>query len=696
MDPFLASRIESDKDFRVKMVKLAKDYLKLGRDTLSYWTADFDVAYDALMGYSPMERADYERLERGHPKRFTLPVTATQITTMATYISQVLFGQDTPHKVDARGPEDELPAEFMNQLLRWNAEQQQMYLLGYLWVFDAVGVNRGIFYNHWAPIYKISTQMQETPTGEKNPDGTAKKYWAPRRVKKEAGGYNRAYLVSPYDFICDPALPLWRLQEMRFCGHRTSLSVIDLERRSLLGPDNPQYVLPSSVAHLKEHNTKSGPKTVDGYTTAASAPSPTGLPSRVSRTAYERGRVTSPNVQGAADKHDAGNTECWEMWVRLVPKDYGIHEGTEPVEMQFLIAGHETLLAMNESTYDHGQYPYSVAEGRPCAHFQFSPGWVMMLKGIQDHVDWLKNRHQEALQRTVGNVFIVDPSMVDTTDFMNPEKEGLLIPLKPDAYGKKISDVIQQVPIKDLTEHFHEEMMQFVAFSETVTAANSSMQGAGLGEDPSATQFAGTQQMSAGRMTSIARLLSVQGLVPQTRMFVANFQQFMTQAQRVRFHSDRPDLPAELAGAFSVELNRDVIQGDFDYIAHDGTLPGTDSRKVAAGSKLLEAVPLIPQVFTPAPGNIDPRQVIFAVAKAAGLNVESLTYRPNQLPPNGAAGGGGQLPPGAAQAPSPGTAQPATPLGGPPGPSPATPMLPDLAMPGLSPVGPPQARPQNI
>jgi hypothetical protein len=32
MDKLLARRLESDKDFKAKMVKLAKDYLKFGRD----------------------------------------------------------------------------------------------------------------------------------------------------------------------------------------------------------------------------------------------------------------------------------------------------------------------------------------------------------------------------------------------------------------------------------------------------------------------------------------------------------------------------------------------------------------------------------------------------------------------------------------------------------------------------------------
>jgi hypothetical protein len=104
MDRLLARRIESDKDYRAKIVLKAKNYLKLGRDALAYWSSDFDTAYDTIMCYAPLAKKDLQLLERGHPKRFIWPMTATQITTMTTYISQVLFGQDTPWKVEGRGP----------------------------------------------------------------------------------------------------------------------------------------------------------------------------------------------------------------------------------------------------------------------------------------------------------------------------------------------------------------------------------------------------------------------------------------------------------------------------------------------------------------------------------------------------------------------------------------------------------------
>ncbi len=697
MDPLLARRLETDKAFRDKLATLTKRYIKLGVDTLSYWMDDFDYAYDMLMCFAPLTKSDFEALEKGHPRRFILPTSTTQIATMTTYIAQSLFGQESPHKVDARGPDDEVPAEFVNQLLRWNAEQQPTYYLGYLWVQDCLTANRGIFYNSWAPMW--STAIVNTPQSLPELDGQGQpvideetgepkvtQYFRPTRKRTNVGGYSRYDLVSPYDFICDPSLPLSRLQEMRFCGHKVLTPFVELEKRSKLPPDHPQFILPSAIEELKKTQRPIG-------TPAASPPvaGATGT-EKLSRSAYERTRVVNPTGSDRVDKNDHGIVECFEVWATLDPKEYEIYEDwedSEPVKFQFLIANQSVLLNVSESTYAHGFYPYAVAEGRPSAQHQFSPSWMALLKGLQDYIDWLKNRHQEALSRTVGNIFIIDPSKVDIDDFLNPEKEGLIIPLKEEAAGQDLRSAVQQVPIKDLTENFHEEMMQFVELSEATSAATSAMQGQ-QDDKGSATEFAGTQQMSAGRLASVARLLSVQALVPQTKQIVANYQQFLQIPQALRFVSKSVDLPTTLKGLAAVVITRDNIQGNFEFIAHDGTLPGTDGRKVAAIAKILEAAQGFPQVFMPAPGNLDPRKLLFAGAKASGLNIENFIYDSDQA----AAAAGPPPMPGAPPA-GPGGPPPAGPAPQPPGPAPSNIAPPGLAPPGLPSASPLQVRPAN-
>lgn len=683
MDAILARRLEADSDFQKKIAKLVKDYVNLGVTSLNYWIDEFDAAHDILMCYSPMSKADLENLERNHPRRFILPMTTTHIMTMTTFIAQALFGDSSPHKVEGRGPQDEVPAEHMNQLLSWNAEQQPTYFLGYLWIQDILTYNRGIFYNSWSPLYQSKVaEVEVSDEMEIDPDTQEpKKYLRIQRTRTPAGGYNRAYLVSPYDFFCDPALPLWRFQEGRFAGHRTIVSWQELKRRSELPIDHPAYVLPSAVKALSDKK-KNKQKTM---ATPVGKP-PSGSYSRpLSRTAFERNRSTPPNVQQNANAEDPGMIEIYESWIRLVPEDNELYEGSEPVVFQALLANGDVVLSMNESTYEHDMYPYAVAEGRPSGYYQFSPSMVITLKSLQDYVDYLKNRHQEALMRTVGNIFIARADKVNLTDFLNPEKEGMIIPVLPEAAGDKLDDIIKQVQINDVTKDFVNEMKGFISFSETVSGANQQMQGQVQGGDTTATEFSGTQQMSAGRLSAIARLISVEGLIPQTKQFVANFQQFLSDPMVIRFRHSL-DVNPQFRGIQALTITRDIIQGDFDFIAHDGTLPGTDARKVAAMSRALEAAAEFPDFFTPAPGNLDARSMLLALLKAAGVNVENFQFTAQSL---------GTAP----TIPSPGVA--GTPLGAapppigpaPPSPGPGQPQLSDVL--NVPPASPPQIRPQN-
>lgn len=697
MDRTLARKIRGDKEFAKRLQGVVAAYVKHGFDAVAYWTGEWDTAHDLLMAYAPLEKSDFEKLEKGHPRNFILPMTTTQIVTATTFIAQMLFGQDSPYRVEGRGGEDELPAEHLNTLLRWNAEQQPTFLLGYLWIQDALTYNRGVWYTSWSPITRpvptvvdaIELDVSGDPVLDE--EGNPIQYTTVRSRDEVVGGYCRYEVISPYDFCCDPSTPLWKFQEGRYAAHRFKVPWTELVRRSKLDPDHPAYVMPEAVQELKERRTKAGSPGIPQTISAGGAMRSDSL---VSRTHHERMKATNPLSNEAVNCDDNGIVECVELWARLVPKDQGIHDGESPAVFQFIMAGGDILLSVNESTYSHGGYPYAVGESRPSAHYQFSPGYALLLKGLQDHVDYLKNRHQEALQRTVGNVFIIDPDAVDVKEFLDPDKEGLIISLKPNAAGRKISEVIQQVPIKDLTERFPDEMESFVRYSETVSGATAQMQG-NPGESGSATEFAGTQQMAAGRMSAVARLLSVQGLVPKTRQIVCNFQQFMEDTQLVRYQPNIWSGPEELKKERYLSVGPDTIQGEFDFIAHDGSLPGTDARKVAAITRVLEGAAMFPQLFSPAPGNPDPRKLVFAAAKASGVDLANFLYDDQSL------GNAVQGTVSAQMGVVPsfgGPAQPPPPGGPPqpPGPAPAVPSLQTPELPGLPPATPPQVRPSAI
>lgn len=749
MDRVLAAKLEEDVNFQRKLAKLVSSYIDAGTKTLNYYIDEFDTAHDVFNCYARLTREDLEKLDRGHPRRFIMPMTATQITTMTTFVAQVLYGGTSPHQVDARHEEDEQIADLVNQLLIWNATQQPTYLIGFLWIQDIFTYNRGIMYEEWTPIEEmdfeemevedptadeIEEQETDPETGEpafdyepqlnaagfqdKHPETgeplstpiprmttrrpTYKKF---KKVKTPVGGFVKFFIVSPYDFICDPMMPLYRQNEMRYMGHRTLIPWTELYERSRLPVDDQRYVSKIAVERLKKKARNNA--VIPSEMTQAGL-SAAGF---MSRTRYDRVRSTVPGNAIVADNKDGGVVDVMNLWIKLIPEQYEFDDSEDVEFYNILVGNGKEVLAINQGPYKHDQFPYAVAEGRPSAHYQFSPGWGFIIRGLQDLADYLNDKHQEALARTTGNIFIYNPMKVDFEDFMNPNKIGLGIAIKPDEADSvaKLDDVIKQVPIMDYTKNFYQEMQQAFEVAETSTAANSAMQGEPDAKAP-ATTASSAQQMAAGRLTSLARMIDMQAIVPQTVRVTKDFQQFMPDGQIIRIRGDEAEYRPEFKDKKSIMLNRDMIQMQFDVEPHDGTMPGTDTKAVAAGTRLIEAAQMMPQIFDPTKeGNLDLKGLVYWVARKSGMPVENFVLTaqqaadntakmqgmpppsqdPNQ-PPEGSLGGvpanlTGQLP---QNPPMVGLAGDRVPVGG------------GLSMPDASPASipsasPPQIRPQN-
>ena len=632
-----------------KLRRLAADYVQAGLNTLNYYVADMDAANDMVQCYAPLRRPTQDNLDRTAPDRFIHPMASTEITTLSTFISQILFGGATTRKVEPRNDEDEQGAKLVNQLLQWNDDQQATYLQGYLWTWDSLTFNRGVMYEYWRDIEKVTLEEVQEPDPDDAVDeqGNPVTYsrWRKRRIV--TGGYNHVHLVSPYDFYSDPMLPFIRFQEGRFAGHRVMLPWLELKERSELDPTDYRYVLPHTVERLKNRPNASGTNVGSQQQTSRS------------RSYYERMRrgsspATFDGTSNKVNKEDGGIVECFATIIKATPKSIGLFDDESYELIEILSDGRGDVLSVNILPNAHDQFPYAVGEARPHAHFQFSNSWALQIKPLQDYVDYLQNRRKESLSRTTGNIFIGDPTKVDFEAFTDPDKDGLFIPIKEEAMGQPLSSIIQQVAVNDTTANFHREMEMWINHAETTTGAHAFMQGNTENTSQTATQFAGVQQMGTGRISSVARILSVQAITPQTKRFVMNFQQFMPEEVVVRISGDEPDFDPVAPPAKYQTIKKADIQSEYDYIPHDGSLPGTDAKKVAALSRAVEVFAGNPAFATffdnTVPGNLDGKQIILESLKASGMRLSNFLVtdekaKQNLMQKQMAAGGGMGMPP---------------------------------------------------
>lgn len=662
MDPIIAIKLDDrkenpffDAELSKKIGTVAREYIDCGLQALNFYIADFDAAADLVEMYAPVENAaEFAKMDRNSPLNFRHPMTFTEMTTLTTFIAEILFGGEQARSVEAQGPDDDAGAESINSLLAWNDSKLSIYKQGYLWIWDSVCFNRGVWFESGATDVKIikETVLEPDITAEMIPlmkqDGLTPrmrngepvmvypKIERTRTKRVYTGFHNRIDLVSPYDFVCDPALPLTRFQEGRFAGHRVMIPWMELERRSKLPPSDDSYVLPHIVEKIKAQKG------------TATAPAPLGgaVAANTSRAAYDRnlrgaasagvGGVGSGLVAGAdaVNKDDGGTIECFSMTIRAKPSALGMYPEDEESElMTVLVTNRAEVLSINVRPNKHDEFPYAVGEARPNAHRQFAPGIALAIKPVQDRVDQLNRIHAQA-QARMGNILLADGTKVDLTNLLNPDKNGLIAMLTEQGRGTPLNDVLKQIPLQDVTANYNEEMAMWKLEAETATGAHAYVQGSSVNEDQTATQFAGTQEMATGRISSIARLLSEGSIVPQTRRFVENLQQFMPEQQVIRVLGKGADFDPDQPQQKFKTIKRADIQCEYDVVPHDGSLPGADAQVVAAASRAIEAWsnnPALATAFDPTiPGALDPIRIFRDLLKKSGLPVDKFSVTREQ------------------------------------------------------------------
>lgn len=665
MDPNTALRLQRpskdgdnpfyDAEFAKKISQTATDYINAGLAALNYFTPDFDAATDIVDMHQPVEGGPdaFQKLDRNSALNFRHPLGFTEMVTLTTFVAQILFGGEQARSVKPQGPDDEEAAKSINALLAWNDAKLGIYLQGWLWCWAAIVYNRGVWYE--SPGQDVTTEKEQVEEDDFtkpkvpviNRNGTTRmrngepvleyqKRTRWRTKRTYSGFHNRVDLVSPYDFISDPTLPPTRFQEGRFAGHRVVIPWIELKRRSELDPSHDDYVLPHVVEKIKNQK---------GQATTPIGASNGGV--NTSRTYYERTArmAQAAGVAGAAglvpgadsvNKDDGGNVECFSLIIRAAPKTVHLYDDEELELIQILTVNNTDVLSVNVRNNNHDEFPYAVGEGRPNAHRQFSPGWALAVKPVQDRVDDLNRTHSQA-QKRMGNILVVDNTKCNTANLLSPDKNGLLIERTQEGKGAPKEDLVFQIPVTDTTASYVDEMVGWVKTAENTTGAHAQVQG--QTEDPSqtATQFSGVQEMAAGRISSVARLLSEQAITKQTRRFYKNFAQFMPDEQIVEALGKgaeiNPDQPVE---KFTV-IQREMIQGEYTVVPHDGSLPGAEAKEVAAASRAIEAAqnPMFASAFdVTLPGALDPVKILRSILDKSGLNVQEFSVTREQAQQN--------------------------------------------------------------
>lgn len=573
---------------------------------------------EAFLSYIPEKEADAKRRgkrESGDPQYTTIYVPYDYAVLMSahTYWTSVFLSRSPVFQYAAYAGSGQSASLAVESLIEYQITRGRAMPPLYIWLLDVGKYGLGIVGTYWADEKVVVTREVEVPEEFLGVDmGTTKREM--RRVAISGYKGNKLYNVRPYDFLPDPRVTILNFQDGEFCGRLCQTGWNEIVKRSSQGT----YF---NVDALRQQRYS--------RTTDRQWPSP------------QVNRPFGPGETAWLESMDMDNVELCEMAIELSPRDWGLDETSYPEKWMFVVANDSVVVHAQPLGLFHNKFPFEVLELEPDGYAMFKRGLLDISRPLNDVMTWLVNTHFFNTRKALNDMFVVDPSRVVMKDVLNPEP-GKIIRLREEMYGQDVRSAITQFPTSNVTQAHMSDSALIAGMLQRVTGVNDSIMGMmQSGGRKTAAEVRTSSSFGINRLKTNAEYFSATGFSGLSQLMLAQTQQLLDVALKVRIAGDAWKAPgAELA----LNVSPQDIQGQYDFIPVDGTLPVDRFAQVNMWTQLLQQMAQVPQVMM----QYDIGQIFGWVAQLGGLknvnNFKIQVMQPGQMPggnviPIGDAGG---------------------------------------------------------
>lgn len=552
--PRYTIEISKESDLHKKLIARIKARKKIAEDQHQKRYDKWRQAEERTLAYLPETDSDMVRRNRrdtlGMPAYTTIQVPYSYGILMSahTYWTSVFFARNPIHQFSGRHGEGEQQIQAMEALISYQVDVGQMLVPYYLWLYDAGKYGCGIIGNYWDRQKLHYGELVEMEDIEAPGSGKLVTY----QVTKEMEGYvgNCVYNVSPWDFMHDPRVSFKNFQKGEFCIARIRLGWNRVIERMDAG-----YYLPKQVELLKNVEP------VDSGLAQMS--------DQLQRPEFDK-QLYNSSFGVENEKHPSGLLG-WEFYVELLPKEWGLGSQNYPQKWCITLDDAcDIILGMTPLPYVHCKFPFDVLEMEVEGYGSWARGTPEIMDPIQNTVDWLINTHFFNVRAALNNQFIVDPSKLVIKDVQN-SGPGFMWRLRPEAYGTDLKNAFMQIPVQDITRAHLSDFQMMLGVGERVLGINDQIMGTlNTGSArKTATEVRTTTGFGINRQKTICEYMSAMGFAPHAQKLVQNSQQFYDASAKMRRVGD---LILEAGQAF-LTVSPEDIQGFFDFVPVDGTMP---------------------------------------------------------------------------------------------------------------------------
>ncbi len=531
-------------------------------------------AEEQFIAFLPERDIDAHRRsirEGGKPQYTTIvvPFTYAVLMTAHTYWTTVFLSRNPVFQFAARHGETKMNVQAVESLIEYQMTVGEMLVPLYIWLMDAGKYGIGILGNFWEDEQITVSQIVEQQETIFNliPTGNTKKVKQTRTVQGYQG--NKLFNVRPYYWFPDPRVPLHRFQEGEFCFNYTEVGWNTILKRAEAG----DYF---NIEELRKLGNTQSSRQEDG-TNQLDRPGEEGV------------------FIGDDDLKNADFQPLYECAVELVPKHWKLGGSGVPEKWVFTVSkDFDLIIGARPLGSIHNKYPYVVNIMEPEGYSMNVRGMPEVMLPMQNTMDWLVNTHFYNVRKALNDQFVVDPSRVAMKDVLDPEPGGVWR-LKPAAYGSDVRTVVTQLPVVDVTIG-HMKDTQFIwEMTQRIVGVTDNLMGVqNPGGRKTATEVRTSGAAGINRLKTNAEYYSALGWAPLAQMMLQNSQQFYDLEKKFKIAGDLMVAAGETPETMTI--SPEEIQGFYDFLPVDGTLPIDRFAQANLWKELLLAMQRLPQI----------------------------------------------------------------------------------------------------
>lgn len=609
--PSLTRNIPNDSDVARKILREVKSRVMASERKLQTHHKKWREAEERTLAYLPEREVDTLRKadrEGGLPTYTTIQIPYTYAVLMSahTYLTSVFFSRNPVFQFDGRHGETQMNIQALEAIMGYQTLVGAWLVPLYTWLYDAGKYGVGVVGMYWEERIEAVTTVAKEPKVDilGNPiPGQFDKVQKTVPVTTYEG--NKIYNIQPWDFLFDTRKTIRDFQSGEYCATRFALGWNDCKRREAAG-----YY--TNLEQLKG-------KRSDYYASDPGAPQ---LDRPDQFNGLDDSWVSSEEDSSSRDPSIVRGYECY---IELIPKAWGLGEGTWPEKWCFTVsADFGVLIGAAPLGAMHCKFPFSVLPLEVEAYGLVTRGMPETLEPIQNTIDWLLNSHFYNVRATINNKYVVDPTKVVMKDVLNPLPGGV-IRLKPAAYNTDVKQAINQLTTTDITRTNLADLQMMFGMGERTMGVNDQIMGMlNTGGRKTATEIRTSTSFGVNRLKTTAEWFGVVGFEPLSTMLVQNTQQYYDTDKQFKIAGD---LLGSVNARF-IQVTPELIAGAYDYVPVDGNLPIDRFAQVNLWRELLAQMRNFPQLMM----GYDIPRIFEWVAQLGGL--KNITQFKLQITPD--------------------------------------------------------------